>query len=135
MHYVDGDYNGAQPSTPTRDVHLSDNDIDLMWNLFDYAALSRMQAQSLQMPQQPNPHAYESALPLPRFNLEASAMDNYLAQEDAQENDTQFNTEIGYGASIAGNSHEPSVEDWTLLGEQWLANNYVLSSAFNPRQV
>lgn len=126
MHYVDGDYNGAQPTNPTRHVHLSSDDIAMMWKLFDYASLSNIQAVPTQMPEELDLHESNNFVPQIGFEApEASACVPLRA-------DTQINAANSLAPSMSDFSHEPSLEDWTLLGEQWLANNFVLSGTRNP---
>lgn len=128
MHYVDGDYNGAQPSRPSRHIHLSDNDVDLMWRLFDYASLSIMQAQPCQMSDRANANEPDSLLF--QNDFQASAADGSISpQENAESN-------IGdaFVPTMPAYSYDTSLEDWTLLGEQWLADNLLFSGAFDRGQ-
>ncbi len=43
ISHVQGEYDGAIPPNEIQDVAVEQEDIDLMWKLFDYAALSRDQ--------------------------------------------------------------------------------------------
>jgi hypothetical protein len=53
LAFTEDEYDGHVQPTHTREVKLSEDDVDLMWRVFDYAAVSKSQRAS-RVPYQPD---------------------------------------------------------------------------------
>jgi len=50
MNYVEAEYDGAAPPRRGRQVHLEEQDLRLLWKLFDYALISSTKSTSKPVP-------------------------------------------------------------------------------------
>ncbi|KAJ9626843.1 hypothetical protein H2204_009859 [Knufia peltigerae] len=120
MDYVDGEYDGAVPPLGVRDVALEQEDIDLMWKIFDYASVSAIPTalragegrESLGSTSSPTPLAQDAELG-DMQHWSAGSLDN---------SDMLRGTEDVYlGASGDLDFGQPYSDEWSLFGKPWSA--------------
>lgn len=105
LHYVQDDYDGAQPMSGLRSVVLDESDVQLMWALFDYPA-------TFVTDNDPNEDTSTSIGPSAIPNTSA---EDHLVTQDAVE-------DVNWTASASKSQPEfpePFVNDWSLFGVPW----------------
>lgn len=119
MHYVQDDFDGAQPQSGSRHVSLSDSDINLMWHLFDYVKVPSHQKQNAA----PNSLGASS----PGFDTQGDAGHGVPESSDLPGDNITVSRENG-GASDA---HDAMRQDWEdiTLGLELEANDWSLFGA------
>ncbi|KAM0716422.1 hypothetical protein Q7P37_007867 [Cladosporium fusiforme] len=126
MHYVQDDFDGAQPQSGSRHVSLSEDDISLMWHLFDYDKVSNKQ-QDVQAGASDASNTWAVASHTEQSGTGAYRMpetpdilgDNITVPQNHDDGVHGDNT-VGSGWEDITLGLEADANDWSLFGAPWM---------------
>ena len=123
MRYVQDGYDGAQHSSGIRNVSLANSDVQLMWTLFDYAAISGDHSEENDAVV--TGYATTEGLPVSKDSRPADETSrrsntNTEATDAAQEHiaNEDYDTETH---NFHADPMEDFLSEWTLFGTPWSA--------------
>lgn len=120
LNYVGEEFDGAVPPRNIPHVSLSDDEIQLMWKLFDFSSMSRsfceedIHASGL-------PQIQQHSTPDPSPNVNDSVDQVYQYPETRQQEDNSSISDLIRGTMNDFGSIETFEDDWSLLGHPWPA--------------
>jgi hypothetical protein len=126
INRVDRDYDGAVPTEPIENITIGEEDIAVMWKVFDYAEISREQGHQKpttpssvsvsdqQLPETNPTQESEAGFPASGSSLGFASANVLIGHQDANSGSLEFEIE-----DFDPHQRHDFGEDWMLMGRLW----------------